>query len=211
MPTHNTSLVLRGQAGAIEVAVTQPETPRGIAIIGHPHPLFGGTMSNKVVTTMARALSDAGLLAVRFNFRGVGKSEGVHDEGRGETDDFLQVLDHVVAQHPSLPVTLAGFSFGGAVALRASEAVPAAAMLLVAPAFKRLPALGSNGGRPPANTLVLHGESDDTVPVAESLEWARPRDLPVLVVPGADHFFHMRLHHVKLAARVVVADLITPQ
>lgn len=209
MPAATSNIILQGAAGAIDVAIASPDTPVGVAIIGHPHPLFGGAMSNKVVTTLARTFSDAGLIAVRFNFRGVGKSEGTHDEGRGETADFLQVLRDVAADHPHLPITLAGFSFGGAVALNASPHVDAAAMLLVAPAFKRLPTLGSAGGRPPANTLVLHGEADDTVPLAESYDWARARDIPVLVVPGADHFFHARLHHVKLAARLVLTHLIT--
>jgi uncharacterized protein len=207
MATHQT-LLLDGAAGALEVAISAPEAATGIAVVGHPHPLFGGTMTNKVVTTIARTLVDAGYATARFNFRGVGKSAGVHDEGRGETDDFLQIVSHLQAQVGALPLVLAGFSFGGAVALHASEQVAASGMLLAAPAFKRLPALGSQGGKPPSNTLVLHGDADTTVPLAESFAWATPRDVPVLVIPGADHFFHARLHHVKLATRLVATQWI---
>jgi uncharacterized protein len=203
------SLTIEGPAGAIEVVLSVPEEPTGLGVVAHPHPLFGGSMTNKVVTTIARTLVERGDACARFNFRGVGKSAGIHDEGRGETVDFLHVLEHLQVRFPGLPVTLSGFSFGGAVALHASEQVECQAMLLVAPAFKRLPALGSQGGRPPGNTLVLHGDQDDTVPLVESLAWASPRDIPVLVAAGADHFFHARLHHVKNAVRILSSGLVT--
>jgi alpha/beta superfamily hydrolase len=202
--------VFRGPAGSIEVAAYMPSeiAPRAIAVVAHPHPLFGGTMDNKVVTTIARTMFDAGAAVFRFNFRGVGNSEGVHDEGRGETEDMLSVISHAraAAASDTLPLWLAGFSFGGAVTLAASERATAHEMVLVAPAFQRIAhwANVQNGGSPPASTLLIHGENDETVPLADSMDWARSRDMAVTVVPGADHFFHMRLHIIK---RLVAGQL----
>jgi alpha/beta superfamily hydrolase len=199
--------LFRGTAGDIDVAahLSSDVAPRAIAVVAHPHPLFGGTMENQVVTTVARAMFDAGAAVFRFNFRGVGKTGGVHDEGCGETIDMLSVISHARAMKGlSLPLWLAGFSFGGAVASAVSEKLPADEMVLVAPAFKRI-AHGANAedsGNAPASTLLIHGEHDQTVPLADSLEWARSRDTAVAVVPGADHYFHMRLHIIKrLVAR----------
>lgn len=195
--------LIGGAAGSIEVAMhMSADAPvRAMAIIAHPHPLFGGSMDNKVVTTMARAMFDAGAAVVRFNFRGVGKSEGAHDEGRGETDDMLAVIDfaNTVVSGVSRPLWLGGFSFGGAVALAASARCRVDEMVLVAPAFDRLTRLNSmeDVGKPPASTLLIHGEKDDTVALAGSLAWAKPRDMAVVVVPEADHFFHQRLHIIK--------------
>ncbi len=194
--------LIQGAAGNIEIAAHVPtDMPaRAIAIVAHPHPLFGGTMDNKVVTTLARAMFDAGAAVFRFNFRGVGKSDGAHDNGRGETADMIDVLSHASSvAGTNLPVWFAGFSFGGAVALAASERAEVNEMVLVAPAFERMShwANVANGGNPPASTLLIHGESDETVPMADSIAWAKPRDLCVTVVPAADHFFHMRLHILK--------------
>lgn len=190
--------LIAGQAGAIEVAVhiSEGQTPIAVAVVAHPHPLFGGSMDNKVVTTMARALFDAGAATYRFNFRGIGKTEGVHDDGRGETEDLLTVAAHASAAHPSLPLWLAGFSFGAAVTLAASEQVTCEEMILVAPGFSRMSHWQNVkiGGTAPELTLLIHGEKDDTVPLSDSLNWARPRDIAVVVVPEADHFFHQRLH-----------------
>lgn len=192
---------VQGAAGAIECAIhIDPEhAPRAIAVVAHPHPLFGGTMDNKVTTTLARAAFDCGAATYRFNFRGIGKSEGVHDDGRGETDDLLAVVTHARLTYPELPLWLAGFSFGGAVTLAASEKIVASEMVLIAPAFERMSHWQNvaSGGKPPANTLLIHGEKDDTVPLADSINWARPRDLAVTLVPEADHFFHLRLHIIK--------------
>jgi alpha/beta superfamily hydrolase len=159
-------------------------------------------MDNKVVTTMARAFSDAGAATYRFNFRGVGASEGSHDEGRGETDDMLRVIRHAQDQHPGVPLWLSGFSFGGAVTLAASERVSASEMILIAPAFQRLSSWQSDASVSPmsGNALIIHGELDETVPLSDSLNWARPHNFPVVVVPGADHFFHQRLHLIRLIA-----------
>ena len=192
-------MLIAGDVGAIEIAAQIPEAARAIAVIAHPHPLFGGTMDNKVTSTLARAFFEAGAATYRFNFRGVGETEGTHDEGRGETLDMLKVIAHAQSLHPALPLWLAGFSFGGAVALAASEKANVAEMILVAPAFQRLAHWqnAAQGGVAPEGTLVIHGEKDDTVALADSLAWARPRNIPVAVVPEADHFFHQRLHIIR--------------
>lgn len=194
---------LQGPAGAIECLRDEPaEAARGVAVIAHPHPLFGGTMDNKVVQTLARAFVQAGWSAVRFNFRGVGGTEGEHDEGRGETEDFLAV---VAGAAPQGPLALAGFSFGSFVASRALEALwpqrEIGKVVLVGTAAARF----SVAALPPEaheRTLVVHGEHDDTVALAAVLDWARPQSLPVTVVPGGGHFFHGQLPLLKnLVAR----------
>ena len=195
--------IIAGNAGAIEAASQSPDdSPRAVAVVAHPHPLFGGSMDNKVVTSLARAFVECRAATWRFNFRGVGGSEGGHDEGRGETDDMLKVIEHARAQFPHLPLWLAGFSFGGAVTLAASITAAPEELILVAPSFKRLAIWSGTSAlsRVPESTLIIHGESDDTVPLADSLEWARPREVPVIVVPGADHFFHQRLHMIRRIA-----------
>ena len=180
-----------GPAGRIECAVDEPAgSPRGIALIGHPHPLFGGTLDNKVVQTLARAFVELGYAAWRPNFRGVGASEGQHDDGRGEVEDLAAVLAHAQAARP----VLAGFSFGAAMAAKLAARVQSERVVLVGTAV-------TNQAVPPvpAGTLVIHGEADATIPLAAVLDWARPQELPVLVVPGADHFFHRKLPALKLA------------
>ena len=180
-----------GPAGRIECAVDEPQgEARGMALIAHPHPLYGGTLDNKVVQTLARALVELGYVAWRPNFRGVGASEGAHDAGRGEVDDLAAVLAHAGAGKP----VLAGFSFGAAVQAKLAQRVRAERLALVGVAVtnQEVPAV-------PPGTLVIHGEADETVPLAAVLDWARPQELPVLVVPGADHFFHRKLPALKLA------------
>ena len=193
--------LIEGVAGAIEVAthVSDAEAPIAIAVVAHPHPLFGGSMDNKVATTLARAMFDAGAASYRFNFRGVGKSQGDHDDGRGETADLLTVVAHACASHPGLPLWLCGFSFGAAVTLAASEQLTCEEMILVAPGFSRMSHWQNvkSGGVVPESTLLIHGEKDETVPLIDSLNWARSRDIAVVVVPEADHFFHQRLHVLK--------------
>lgn len=201
MNAQTESLSLPGPAGVLEVAVDRPAEPRpggGVAVIAHPHPLFGGTLHNKVVQTLARAFLQQGWVAVRFNFRGVGGSAGVHDQGRGEVEDLLAVVAHQAAGGE--PLALAGFSFGGYVAATAAVQLwsgrPAHALCLVGPAASRftLPVLPEELQ---ARTVVVHGEVDDTVPLAAVLDWARPQGLPVTVVPGGEHFFHGRLPLLK--------------
>ncbi len=189
---------LPGAAGALACALDLPaHPPRGIALIAHPHPLFGGTMDNKVVHTLARTFVALGYAAVRMNFRGVGASGGTYDEGVGETDDMAQLLAHMQQQYPDLPFALAGFSFGTFVQTRLqqrleAQGTPAERLVLVgsAPGKWPLPAV-------PADTIVIHGELDETIPLGLVFDWARPQDLPVLVIPGADHFFGRKLHHIK--------------
>lgn len=186
---------IAGAAGAIECAIDQPSvSPVGIAVICHPHPQFGGTMDNKVVQTLARAMLQLGFVSVRFNFRGVGASEGAWDEGRGEVDDALAVI--AAHRRPGQRFVLAGFSFGGYVAAQAASQLDAAArperLVLIAPSTQKhqLPVV-------PADTLVVQGESDDVVPLAATFDWARPQSLPVTVVPGGSHFFHGQLPLLK--------------
>lgn len=184
-----------GPAGAIEVAIDLPAAgaqPVGTALICHPNPTQGGTMDNKVVQTLARAFIQLGWRAVRFNFRGIGQSQGGWDEGRGEVDDALAVLDALRA--PGEALILAGFSFGGYVASRAAQrlADPAQRLVLVGPATSRF-----DTAPVPADTVVIHGEVDDVVPLASVLDWARPQSLPVTVVPGVGHFFHGQLPLLK--------------
>jgi alpha/beta superfamily hydrolase len=179
-------LVIAGPAGGLEIAVTRPRGhPRGVALIAHPHPLYGGTMDNKVVQTLARSFAAMGHVAWRMNFRGAGASEGVFDDGRGELDDFRALAAHARREHPGLPLALAGFSFGGYVVSRLASELEPRRLVLVAPAVGRFPVADV-----PEHTLVIHGEEDDVVPLADVLAWARPQKLPITVVPGAGHFFH---------------------
>lgn len=184
---------IAGGAGRIEVAVDRPAAaPRGVALIAHPHPLYGGTLDNKVAQTLAKTFLELGYAALRPNFRGVGASEGAHDEGRGETEDMLRVAAWAKQTFGELPLALAGFSFGAFVQARAAKQLQPQRMVLIGPAVGRIGA-----ERVPADTIVIHGGLDETVPLAEVFDWARPQDLPVVVIPGADHFFHRRLHLIK--------------
>lgn len=197
MNPSTTRSLLPGPAGSIECAVDQPRDgapTRGVAVVCHPHPQHGGTLDNKVAQTLARAFVQLGYTSVRFNFRGVGKSQGTWDEGRGEVDDALAVVQaHRIA---GLPLVMAGFSFGGYVASRAAatlaEGAPAERLVLVAPAVQNFEMAAV-----PADTLVIHGELDDVVPLAAAFDWARPQALPVTVLPGAGHFFHGQLPVLK--------------
>jgi uncharacterized protein len=177
---------LAGPAGRIECAVDGPEGPAvGIALIAHPHPLFGGSLDNKVVQTLARAFVELGYEAWRPNFRGVGGTEGTHDQGRGELEDLAAIVAHLRPQR----LVLAGFSFGAGLQVQLATRVKADKLVVVGVAVTRfqLPAA-------PRGTLVIHGELDETVPLAAVLDWARPQELPVVVVPGAEHFFHRKLN-----------------
>ena len=189
-PSSLTRLLIDGPAGKIETDINDPGAGRaGIALIAHPNPVQGGTKDNKVVTTLAKAFFALGYVAVRPNFRGVGASEGTHDAGRGETADMLAVAAHVRQHYGDLPLILAGFSFGSFVQTRVAKELPPARMVLVGPAVNRFAA-----ETVPADTLVIHGEQDDVVPLPAVLDWARPQGLPIVVVPGGEHFFHGRLN-----------------
>jgi alpha/beta superfamily hydrolase len=163
-----------------------------MALVAHPHPLYGGTLDNKVVQTLAKTFVELGCVSLRPNFRGVGASEGEHDEGRGETEDLLSVLDHAKKELGDLPVVLAGFSFGAAVQTQVAQRSKPMRVVLVGVAVGRFPSEAV-----PPDTIVIHGEADETIPLAKVLDWARPQELPVIVIPGADHFFHLRLNLIK--------------
>ena len=184
--------MIAGPAGALEVALNVPEAPaRALALVAHPHPLQGGTLDNKVAQTLAKTFAGLGYVSVRVNFRGVGKSEGAFNEGVGETNDALAALEFARREFPalaSLPPVLAGFSFGSYVQSRVARAVAPERMVLVGPAVSRFTV-----DAVPADTIVIHGEEDDVVPLADVLAWARPKQLPVIVFPGCGHFFHGRL------------------
>jgi uncharacterized protein len=192
-----------GPAGRIECAIDAPANPpRGTVVVCHPHPQHGGTMDNKVVQTLARAVMALGWSSVRFNFRGVGASQGAWDEGVGEIDDALAVIE----AFGDAPFMLAGFSFGAYVASQAAQRLPEGAkpqrLVLVGPSTQRqaMPNV-------PADSVIIHGESDDVVPLAATLAWARPQALPVIVFPGVGHFFHGQLGLLK---NVVLREL-TPR
>jgi hypothetical protein len=175
-----------GPAGRIEAVITDPgESRRGYALIAHPHPLHGGTLDNKVVQTLAKTFHTLGFAAVRFNFRGVGGSDGVFDDGRGELEDLLAVERFAKERFGNIETVLAGFSFGSFVAASAAEQFDARYLVLIAPAVGRFPL-----GTVPKDTLVIHGEEDDVVPLSDVFDWARPQQVPVVVFPGTGHFFH---------------------
>jgi alpha/beta superfamily hydrolase len=197
---------IAGPAGRIECALDRPEgVARGVVVVCHPQPQQGGTLDNKVVQTIARAFVQIGWASVRFNFRGVGKSEGASGDGQGEVDDALAVVAATRERidFAGLPLALAGFSFGGYVAATAAErladAGKALRLVLVGPSTQKqqVPLV-------PADTVVVHGESDDIVPLAATFDWARPQSLPVIVLPGVGHFFHGQL---ALLKTVLVREL----
>lgn len=187
---------IAGPAGVLQCAIDEPaEAVRGVMVVCHPHPLHGGTMDNKVVQTVARAGLQQALRTVRFNFRGIGESAGAWDNGQGEVDDALAVI--AACRDASLPLWLAGFSFGGYVASQAAarlatQGAPAQGLVLVGPATRNFEV-----ATVPEGTLVIHGEADDVVPLQATLDWARPQSLPVVVVPGVGHFFHGQLPLLK--------------
>jgi alpha/beta superfamily hydrolase len=201
-------VVIAGPAGRIDCTVDEAPAPcAGIAIVAHPHPLFGGHRDNKVVQTLGRTLHALGYTVWLPDFRGVRESEGLHDDGQGEVDDLAAVLDqaqHESAGQAALPqqsVVLAGFSFGSMVVTRLATRLtaantPADRLILVGTATSKWTV-----DPVPGDTLVIHGENDEVVPLSTVLDWARPQELPVVVIPGADHFFHRKLTVIKRLVR----------
>jgi len=185
---------LAGPAGNLEGLAHQPDDiPCGIAVVAHPLPTMGGTMENKVAVMLAKTFAELGCVAFRFNFRGVGASEGAFTGGDGETEDMVAVTRYAEEQFgEELPLLLAGFSFGGYVAARAAQQLQPQHLVLAAPAVGRfaMPVVSPD-------TLVIHGEHDDVVPLTEAMDWARPQQLPIVVLPGAGHFFHGRLTQLR--------------
>jgi alpha/beta superfamily hydrolase len=189
-------LQIPGAAGAIECDLNDPGAMRrGVALIAHPHPLQGGTKDNKVVTTLAKAFYALGYVTVRPNFRGVGTSAGVYDEGRGETEDMLTIAAYLRQRYSEPSFILAGFSFGSFVQARVAQRMDSERVVLVGAAVNRF-----STDAVPAGTLIIHGENDEVVPLKAVLDWVRPQQLPVVVVPGGEHFFHGRL---PLLAQIV--------
>lgn len=193
-------VLIDGPIGKIEILIDNPGAPRGIVLVGHPHPIGGGAATNKVAHTLARTFVGLGYVALRPNFRTVGQTEGEHDEGIGETDDMLSVLDYARERFGHLPVALAGFSFGAFVQTRVAKR-----MVEAGHPAQRLVLVGTAAGfvedtrhydteAVSRDTIVIHGSADETVPLANVLAWAEPQELPIIVVPAADHFFHRRLH-----------------
>ncbi len=188
-----------GPCGLLEGIAHLPEAePRALAIIAHPLPTMGGTMENKVVTTLAKTCGELGFAALRFNFRGVGTSAGEFDNGHGEVEDVLAVIDYARRAFGDLPLILSGFSFGGYVQARVAQRLHPQPhrLVLVAPAVGRF-------AMPPVphGTLVIHGENDEVVPLADALDWARPLHQPIVVLPEAGHFFHGRLNQLRELVR----------
>ena len=216
-------LHFQGPAGLIEASLDLPEgikhhpasfRPRGIALVAHPHPLLGGTMDNKVAQTLARTFAQLGYITLRPNFRGVGASEGVHDDGKGEAQDLIAVIawmrdpfnwqgipelegqawPSLVAE---LPLAMAGFSFGSYVSSYVvkhleEQGAPPERLIMVGSATSKWEVAPV-----PKDTIVIHGEVDDVIPLSSVLDWARPQELTVQVIPGADHFFHRKLHCIR--------------
>jgi uncharacterized protein len=192
--------LIAGAAGDIECQISMPRgAPRGVAVACHPHPLFGGAMSNKVVYQLASCAAKFGLIALRFNFRGVGRSAGVHDAARGETDDCVTAVEWLRAQAPGLPLLLSGFSFGAFVSLNAAARVGPAALVSIAPPFGRYFDDAPNPPSPGCPWLALHSRDDDTVAYAETAAiLAQYQPPPTLVtLDGAGHFFHGRLQDIQ--------------
>lgn len=211
-----------GVVGQIEISIDLPDElktnpdflVRGLALVAHPHPLMGGTMDNKVAQTMARAFNQLGYVSVRPNFRGVGATAGVHDDGIGEMEDLLHVTDWMrtpsswnqfeataqqfwVQTANTLPLVVSGFSFGSFVGTHLVQRLAE-----LGRSAERLVMVGSAAGKwilapVPADTILIHGEVDEIIPLIDVLDWARPQELTVQVVPGADHFFHRRLHCIR--------------
>lgn len=194
------NLLIDGPVGRLETVLGMPALPpKGVAIVAHPHPLHGGTMNNKVVHTIFTTLLQLGFLSVKFNFRGVNQSEGSYDQGIGETADVIAIARAIRDQYhtnsPNLPLLLAGFSFGGAVQLHAAQVLKPQYLILVAPSVVHLQA-------PPVpefttHALIIQGDKDDIVPPDAVLSWAAPASQPIVFIPGAEHFFHGKLHILK--------------
>ncbi|CAL8475430.1 alpha/beta hydrolase [Caballeronia novacaledonica] len=207
MNAQTEKFLIDGPVGKIECALDRTDAnsqpARGIALVAHPHPLFGGTMDNKVAQTLARTMVQLGYVTYRSNFRGVGATAGEHDNGIGEQDDLLALIDHMRAQpgQADVPIVLAGFSFGTFVLSHVARR-----MLEAGKEIERMVFVGTAASRwevapVPDTTLVIHGEVDETVPIQSVYDWARPQELPVVVIPGGEHFFHRKLHILK---RVIV-------
>lgn len=183
-----------GPAGQLEGLVHMPDDiPCAIAVVAHPLPTMGGTMENKVAVMLAKTFTELGCVSLRFNFRGVGSSEGAFSGGDGEEQDMIAVVQYAQEQFgEELPLLLSGFSFGGYIAARVAQHLKPQHLVLAAPAVGHfaMPVVAPD-------TLVIHGEHDDVVPLSDAMDWARPLHLPIIVLPQAEHFFHGRLTQLR--------------
>ena len=199
-PPPTQALSIPGPAGTLEALLDAPATtttPQAVAIVCHPHPQYGGTMTNKVVYSLARAFNEAGAPAVRFNYRGVGASTGTYGEGNGETDDALAVFDWAAQRWPGAQLWLGGFSFGGAVAIRAAAQRNVVRLVTVAPAIRRVPVDASS--LPQCPWLIVQGDSDELVDPNDIQQWAQalPEAPRLAMLSGVEHFFHGRLNELR--------------
>ena len=189
------TIAIPGPVGVLETIYLPAQgAEQGVAVINHPNPLQGGTNTNKVIQTAAKALAKLGFHCYLPNLRGVGGSGGEHDYGRGETDDCCAVVAFARSRHPqAVKLAIAGFSFGGYVALFAAQKCPPDLLLLMGPAVRHYEREREPDAPHPGRTLLIHGESDEVVALQQSLDWAAPQDIPVIVLPQAGHFFHGKL------------------
>jgi len=203
-------LLLPGPTGGLEALLDLPaaEPPRGIALICHPHPQHGGTMHNKVAYMLARSFVGLGVATLRFNFRGVGASQGSFDDGVGETDDAIAMAAWLRARWPGAPFYLGGFSFGAAVAVRAAASIEPAALVTVALPVSRLNGATAALAQP---WLLIHGSEDELIELDTLIAWLNQLEPgPVLdVVTGADHFFHGKLGELRSAVEQFFEPLVT--
>lgn len=192
--TRREGLDIPGPVGRLEAMMDVPHDIRGVAVVCHPHPLHGGTMHNKVAHTLARSFARASLVALRFNFRGTEGSEGRHDNGEGEVEDVLAAYDWIRNEYPDLPVWLAGFSFGAAMAIRAAAVADVAGLVSVAPATSRF--ASGMAVQPRCPWLVIQGDLDELVEIDQTVAWLDSLEPgpELLVLSGAEHFFHGRLN-----------------
>ena len=199
---------IRGPAGELEAILESPGDAgiNGVAVVCHPHPQHGGTMHNKVAHTLARSFVRSNFAVLRFNFRGTEGSEGVYDNGVGELDDALAALAWIRQQKVEGPLWLAGFSFGAAIAVRAAVARDVDGLISVAPAIYRF--AGNLDAQPDCPWLIIQGDEDELVEIDETVEWIDGLEPgpELLVVPGAEHFFHGRLHELREAVMAFIAD-----
>ena len=218
-PPRAERVTLAGPAGAIEALVEVPAgeaaaasaAPGRFGVVCHPHPLYGGTLDNKVVYTLARAFVELGVPTIRFNFRGVGGSAGSYDEGRGETADALAVIAYGRERWPAAALWLGGFSFGGAVAVRAAAPAQPERLVTVAPGITRVAMAGVDS--PACPWLIVQGDADDVIEPAAVLDWAKRQSIApaVRLLPGAGHFFHGRLHELRAAVLDFLGPLEEPR
>ena len=208
-PSSKAEIRLRGPAGILEAISDVPaadDAVPAVAVLCHPHPQHGGSFHNKVVTILERALRELGLATVRLNFRGVGESEGTFDDGFGETEDLLAVLEWVRKVRPDSELWLGGFSFGSYVALRAAQNLKIKQMISVAPPVGRYEF--SEMDRPDCAWMVIQGDEDDVVSADSVIEWAESQDPPpdLIVMQQAGHFFHRRLMDLRGLVKNGVRD-----